>query len=240
MTAGAAANTVYPAGTTQITTPTGAEHIPVDSGGAQNVWLTALQIAKLGGSGVSQKTTALNSVGAGTITAAGIVGGITVRGGSQVNAAFTDTTATGAQIEAALTNPSVGQSWVYSYQNTTNANATLSAGASGVTLSGITVVYSNTTARFLVTRTALNTYTIVGFEQTAPFGSFGTFTCNGTTAVTVTDSRVTANSAIDITLMTVGGTVGATPAIKTITPGTGFTVAGTAGDLGIYNYLILG
>lgn len=70
--------------------------------------------------------------------------------------------------------------------------------------------------------------------------TLGTFTCNGATAVTVTDAKVTANSAIIITLKTVGGTVGAVPAIKTITAGTGFTVAGTALDTSVYNYVIVG
>lgn len=68
----------------------------------------------------------------------------------------------------------------------------------------------------------------------------GTFTANGASSVTVTDANVTANSAIIITLKTVGGTVGAIPAIKTITPSTGFTVAGTASDTSTYNYNILG
>jgi hypothetical protein len=51
---------------------------------------------------------------------------------------------------------------------------------------------------------------------------------------------VTANSSINITLAKVGGTVGAYPAIQTITPGVGFTVAGSAGDLSTYNYSITG
>lgn len=68
----------------------------------------------------------------------------------------------------------------------------------------------------------------------------GTFTCNGSTPVTVTEPTITANSTIDITLKTVGGTVGAVPAIQTITSGTGFTVAGTAGDTSVYNYLVTG
>lgn len=68
----------------------------------------------------------------------------------------------------------------------------------------------------------------------------GTFVCNGATPVTVTDPFVTANSAIIITLKTVGGTVGAIPAIQTITVGTGFTIAGTASDTSTYNYLIEG
>jgi hypothetical protein len=215
----------------------------IAAGGApsgQSQQTTTGAIANLAGSGSKLVITALNTVGAGTITAAMIIGGIVARGGTQSNTAFTDTTATGAQLDAALTNPAVGQSWIFTYENTTDANATLSAGASGVTLSGISVVYSKTTARFLVTRTAAATYTIVGFEQTVPFGAFGTFTANGTTAVTVTDSRVTANSSIDITLKTVGGTVGAIPSIKTITAGTGFTISGTASDTSVYNYLIVG
>lgn len=68
----------------------------------------------------------------------------------------------------------------------------------------------------------------------------GTFVCNGATAVTVGDINVTANSAIVVTLKTVGGTVGAVPAVKTITAGTGFTIAGTASDSSTYNYLIIG
>lgn len=69
----------------------------------------------------------------------------------------------------------------------------------------------------------------------------GTVTLNGATPVTVANTNVTANSIIPFTLKSVNaGTVGAAPAIQTITPGTGFTVEGTAGDLGIYNYMIFG
>ena len=71
------------------------------------------------------------------------------------------------------------------------------------------------------------------------YGSSGTFTANGATAVTVANTNVTADSVIIITLKTVGGTVGAYPAIKTITPGTGFTVAATASDESVYNYRII-
>ena len=66
-----------------------------------------------------------------------------------------------------------------------------------------------------------------------------TFTANGSTDVTVVAPEITDDSVIVITLKTVGGTVGAVPAIQTITPGTGFTVAGTAGDTSIYNYSVL-
>jgi hypothetical protein len=71
------------------------------------------------------------------------------------------------------------------------------------------------------------------------YGSSGTFTCNGTTPVVVANTAVTADSNIIFTLKTVGGTVGAIPRCVTITPGTGFNVAGTASDTSVYNYRII-
>lgn len=71
--------------------------------------------------------------------------------------------------------------------------------------------------------------------------SAGTLTLNGATPVTVGATGIDSGSVVIFTLKSVNaGTVGAYPAIQTITPGTGFTVAGTAGDLGIYNWVILG
>lgn len=70
-------------------------------------------------------------------------------------------------------------------------------------------------------------------------GKTGTVTLNGVTPVTVTNSSITANSGIIFTLKTASGTVGACPAIQTITPTTGFTVAGTALDVSVYNYHII-
>lgn len=70
-------------------------------------------------------------------------------------------------------------------------------------------------------------------------GRTGTFVANGVTPVVVANKLVTVNSAIVITLKTVGGTVGnSAPAIKTITPGTGFTVTALASDTSTYNYTI--
>ncbi len=84
----------------------------------------------------------------------------------------------------------------------------------------------------------------VGISQGPQISQFqmvsGTFVANGASAVTVADARVTATSIILISLNTVGGTVGAVPAVKTITAGTGFTVAGTASDTSTYSYLIIG
>ena len=67
----------------------------------------------------------------------------------------------------------------------------------------------------------------------------GNVAINGVTPVTVAAPLVTANSVIIFTLKTVGGTVGAVPAVQTITPGTGFTVQGTASDTSTYNYVVI-
>ena len=66
----------------------------------------------------------------------------------------------------------------------------------------------------------------------------GTFTC-ATSAATVANTYVTANSVVLFSLKTVGGTVAA-PFIATITTGTGFTLTCGAGDTSTYNYIILG
>jgi hypothetical protein len=187
--------------------------------------------------GVNPKTTALTTVGAGTITAAGIVGGMTLRTGS--TSAFTDTTDTAANIIAALLGgPAVGTSWPYIYVNNTVALATLAAG-SGVTLTGAVPVMPNSSSTFLVTYTGAGAVSMVLID-TAFFPHSGTFIANSTSAVTVTDANVTATSAIIITLKTASTPGASVPAVKTITPGTGFTVAALASDVSTYNYTILG
>jgi hypothetical protein len=78
----------------------------------------------------------------------------------------------------------------------------------------------------------------VTFAVFDPANFRGTFVCNGTTAVTITNANILATDEVIISLNTVGGTVGAIPRLDTITPGTGFTVKGTAGDTSTYNYAI--
>jgi hypothetical protein len=104
--------------------------------------------------------TALTTVGAGSPTAASIIGGVITRTGP--TAAFTDTTPTAAAIIAALPADSqVGQSWELTYKNTVAFTGTLAAG-SGVTLSGVTILPPNSVGRFLVTYATATTVTIVG------------------------------------------------------------------------------
>ncbi|RAK51210.1 2-C-methyl-D-erythritol 4-phosphate cytidylyltransferase [Phenylobacterium soli] len=110
----------------------------------------------------------------------------------------------------------------------------ISALSSASTLDGtesVPVVQGGTTKKTTVT--GLRT-----LKQGAN-GPVGTFVLNGATPVTVSNTSVAISDAIIISLNTVGGTVGAVPAIKTITAATGFTVAGTAGDTSTYNYAII-
>ncbi len=67
-------------------------------------------------------------------------------------------------------------------------------------------------------------------------GRVGTFTLAGTAIITVSNTSISTSDLISFSINHVGGTVGAHPVIKTITPATGFTVNGSSGDLSSYNY----
>lgn len=186
-----------------------------------------------------EQTSALTTVGAGTILAASINGGVVLRGGVQI-AAFTDSFDTVANIIAGVSalTTIVGSAVEFLYVNNTIFPATLS-GVTNVTLSGITVVPANSWAKFLVTMSAAGTVTVVGVEQ-GYFPKTGvTGAANGATPVAVADAAVTANSIITLTINTLGGTVhGAFVSAKTA--GTGFSINSLAGDTSTYNYEIRG
>lgn len=101
----------------------------------------------------------LATVGAGTLTGALIANQLLTRTGP--TAAFTDTTATAAQIVAAVPGAVVGQAFWLTYINTTAFVGTIAAG-SGVTLTGRVVVPANSSARFLVKFTSLSAVAIIG------------------------------------------------------------------------------
>lgn len=143
--------------------------LPAHSTSAFLVTLTSLTaVAMLMVGQMSQTTvapelaTALTTNGAGTITGAGIAGGVTLRSGT--SAAVTDTTDTAANIIAARANVAIGDSWEYTYTNTAPFNITL-AGGTGVTITGVAAVAANANARFLVTYTAAATITMVGISS---------------------------------------------------------------------------
>ncbi len=70
-------------------------------------------------------------------------------------------------------------------------------------------------------------------------GKCGTFVCNGATPVSVSNTSIAITDTIIASLNTVGGTVGAVPAVVTITAGVGFDIKGTASDTSTYNYVVI-
>lgn len=130
----------------------------------------------------SPTNTPITTVGAGTLTAAGLIGGLITRTGPV--AAFTDTTATGAQLDAALPAGSGLTSFQAQIKNSTAFVQTITGGT-GVTVSGRTSSQPNSVIEYLITKTGAATYTALGigvYPQAfaASYGLIGTAD-NGTT-----------------------------------------------------------
>ncbi len=141
------------------------------NGGPQITTATLQQIADLATlSGNNYVITSINTAGAGTVTAAGIAGGFVARGGAQSGTAFSDTTDTAVAIIAALpAGAPIGTDFLFTYENTTDADATILAGV-GVTLSGNALIPRLTTATYLVkyTAAAAVSMTFVSGDQMIP------------------------------------------------------------------------
>ena len=84
---------------------------------------------------------------------------------------------------------------------------------------------------------AQTTFTGLSIKNLTANSNSGLVTLNGATPVAVVKSDITARDIILFGINTVGGTPAAYS--YTITPGTGFSVTGTAGDTSILNYVIL-
>lgn len=118
---------------------------------------------------------------------------------------------------------------------------TSSGTVTNLTVSG-TLAVTGTTTLGAVNESNNLTFTAIGksiVQKRGVNGKVGTFVANGATPVTVANTSIAITDAIIISLNTVGGTVGAVPAIQTITAATGFTVAATASDTSTYNYSII-
>lgn len=109
--------------------------------------------------GSTQSNTNISTAGAGTLSAAGIVGGIITRTGPTGN--FSDGTDTAAAIIAALpAGAFVNQSWNVWVINNTPWQQTVTNG-SGVTLTGLSpVIPANSTSEWLVTYTGAGAVTM--------------------------------------------------------------------------------
>lgn len=137
----------------------------------------------------------------------------------------------------AVINASANAMQVFGRNGTTDTiNGT--AGSTGVSQPANTMyIYTCTMAGAWTSMSGSNT--ITGTLTYSSSTKVGTFVVNGVTPVTVANTSITANSMIFYALKTVGGTVGAIPHTATITPGTGFTVVGTASDTSTYFYMVV-
>ncbi len=182
--------------------------------------------------------------GAFTGTFDGVLGGNT-----PAAASVTTLTATGAIAGGSSSNIAINTNKFTVAASTGNTLVAGTLAVTGVTtltddlIGGASTDIAINTNKFTVAASSGNTLVAGTLNTTGKLTlgatSSGTFTANGVTPVTVSNTTVTANSVVVITLKTVGGTVGAYPAIQTITPTTGFTVACTAADSSVYNYAIL-
>jgi hypothetical protein len=101
--------------------------------------------------------------------------------------------------------------------------------------------YTCTTVGKWITKQVSDTFTNLTVNGLLTLGGtpVGTFVNNGVTAVVTANTNITANSAVLISLNTVGGTVGAIPHLSTLTAGTSFTTVGSASDTSTYNYAVI-
>lgn len=141
---------------------TGDMRVALGVTGPQNAGTTLANLAQYFGAVASNPSnTAIATVGDGTLTAAALIGGVITRSGS--TAAYTDTTATAAQLLAELgSDEPVGKAQLVFIKNTVAFPETISGGA-GVTVSGSAVVPPLSVGVFLLTYSAATpTFTLVG------------------------------------------------------------------------------
>ncbi len=130
--------------------------------------LSANAVAALtdGQQATANSITAINTVGAGVLTAAGLVSGVITRGGAQSATAFSDATDTAVNIVAAMTNVQVGQSFKCVIKNTTDGKMTVTGGT-GVTIAGQSTVQKNCWVEYVVVLTSLTAVAMTGVESGA-------------------------------------------------------------------------
>lgn len=162
----------------------------------------------IGSNSTAPFITTVSTVGAGTLLAAGFVGSLINRSGSQSGTPFTDTTDTAANIIAACANlvNKIGTAMLIEYSNSTNAIATITGGT-GVTVSGVTSIPANTISQFLLTYTAAATLTMVGLGITQNQATSLTMLGSSSGQTVLQPSAVASGT---LTLPAVTGTVAST------------------------------
>lgn len=166
--------------------------------------------------------TAITTSVGGTITAAGIVGGLITRSGP--TAAFSDATDTALAIVAALAAYVANESAYLTIKNTTAFFETITAGA-GVTLTGSVIIPPFSSSRYLVTINSATAVTLLHIETV----NLPTTILKCTTAVAPATTAL-----IDVTGLTGQALVaGATYKFRAVLPG---LADGTSGQKYAFTY----
>lgn len=171
--------------------------------------------------------TNITTVGNGTLTAAALIGGIITRSGPV--AAYTDTTATAAQIVAGITNPFVGQTLYVTIKNGVGFNQTLAAG-SGVTLPTNNIIGPFMIGNYIMTLTSL---TAVAFTHlgTNPLGTTNVIANPIITSLATVGAGTVSAAAINGGLISRSGSQSGTPFTDT-TDTAANIIAGNTGLIG--------
>lgn len=171
--------------------------------------------------------TAISTVGAGTLTAAALTGGVITRSGSV--AAYIDTTATALQLWNQQSSPVANESYFVYIKNTVAFPETITGGV-GVTVSGVSVIPPNSTGTFLVTLTSSSAATMIGLMapplSAAPVKSIVAISTAGAGTLTAAAvvggvvNRTGSSAAFTDTIDTAANIIAALPSVST---GYGFT-----------------
>lgn len=190
---------IYPAGVQTQALATGAEYVDIDNGGAVKARLTTGAIAALAAQGVTTGITNTNitTVGNGTLTAAGLTGGLINRTGP--TGAFSDATDSAANIVAALPAFVSGGTFLSRIKNGNAQVMTITAGLS------VTLPPTNVVGPFQ----ELWWYGIMGGTAAAPTVTFThLFTVSIGEAISITNPIITAlatNGAGTVTAAMING-----------------------------------
>lgn len=163
---------------------------------------TTGQIAALAATeGAPFIVTNITTVGNGTLTAAGLVGGEIVRSGP--TGVYTDATDTAANIIAALPGAVVGSSFSILIKNTTAFTQTITAGT-GVTLPPTVIVPAFAVLNYIATIATASTITIVHIDTVA-IGTGSNITAPSATSITTVSNGTLAAAAFVGGLISRGG-----------------------------------
>ncbi len=162
-------------------------------------------IAALAGGESVFTITPITTVGNGTLTAAGLVGGEILRSGPTGD--YSDATVTGTAIVSALPGGYVaGTSFQVLIKNATAFTQTITAGA-GVTLPTTVIVPAYCVARYLVTPSSASAVTFAHIN-TAPIGTGTSLTAPAITSITTVGAGVLTAAAFNSSIISRGGAQG--------------------------------